>query len=148
MQQLSSPIAPHHHSTRNLPSPVYYHDDILIRTPRTKNNKVVKKSRKFPSPPIVPSQKPSWKQELTQKQKFLQPFGYLYDTMEQARMNKDLLWRIQECVDRIEKLEHKVAQNIPITPSATPPPPSNDMKSIFSQLSSRIGQLESKLIIK
>jgi hypothetical protein len=77
---------------------------------------------RFPSPPIVPSQKPAWgqhrqhlragiktattpnfprtpittstpvsKQILTQKQKFLQPFEYLYDHIEQTRQLKTTL---------------------------------------------------------
>lgn len=67
---------------------------------------------RFPSPPIVPSQQPSWGQYhrprkattatpppppppqtsvLTQKQKFLQPFEYLYDHIEQTRVLKTSL---------------------------------------------------------
>lgn len=148
--------------------PSYNNNDTLIHSaplripPRTKNNKVTKKSpptAKFPSPPIVPSQQPSWKQyrqsspsenytTLSQKQKFLQPFEHLYDHIEQARKTTedDLLERIQECVARIEKLEYKVAKDIPITPSSTPPPVSSDMKSVFIHLLNRIDQLESKLI--
>jgi hypothetical protein len=74
---------------------------------------------RFPSPPIVPSQQPAWGQHfrrkltpptpstavpitakaattattkvLTQKQKFLQPFEYLYDHIEQTRVLKTSL---------------------------------------------------------
>jgi hypothetical protein len=79
---------------------------------------------RFPSPPIVPSQQPSWAQyrqqlsampaktataatfprtpitarvtpptptNLTQKQKFLQPFEHLYDNIEQTRTLKSTL---------------------------------------------------------
>ncbi|CAO3620031.1 unnamed protein product [Mucor hiemalis] len=66
---------------------------------------------RFPSPPIVPSQQPAWGQYhrprkattvtppplppqtavLTQKQKFLQPFEYLYDHIEQTRVLKTSL---------------------------------------------------------
>lgn len=75
---------------------------------------------RFPSPPIVPSQQPAWPpqyrhqksnfpvphtptataavrtvspqpQHLTQKQKFLQPFEYLYDNIEQTRVLKSTL---------------------------------------------------------
>ncbi|KAI8080648.1 hypothetical protein BDF21DRAFT_419428, partial [Thamnidium elegans] len=75
---------------------------------------------RFPSPPIVPSQQPAWaqyrhqlktanvpnfprtpvntvspqpqpQQHLSQKQKFLQPFEYLYDNIEQTRVLKTTL---------------------------------------------------------
>ncbi|GAA5810828.1 hypothetical protein MFLAVUS_004255 [Mucor flavus] len=73
---------------------------------------------RFPSPPIVPSQQPAWaqyrhqlktanvpnfprtpvktvspqpQQHLSQKQKFLQPFEYLYDNIEQTRVLKSTL---------------------------------------------------------
>lgn len=57
---------------------------------------------RFPSPPIVPSQQPAWGQyrpqhkvpctpNKTQKQKFLQPFEYLYDHIEQTRVLKTTL---------------------------------------------------------
>ncbi|KAI8059027.1 uncharacterized protein B0P05DRAFT_478333 [Gilbertella persicaria] len=43
---------------------------------------------RFPSPPIVPSQQPAY---MTQKQKFLQPFEFLYDHIEQTRTLKSTL---------------------------------------------------------
>lgn len=67
---------------------------------------------RFPSPPIVPSQQPAWGQyrgappqvtkvvstptaathtNKSQKQKFLQPFEYLYDHIEQTRVLKTTL---------------------------------------------------------
>jgi hypothetical protein len=70
---------------------------------------------RFPSPPIVPSQQPTWSRQpkpplhpaiktatlgcfpstpttsMTQKQKFLQPFEYLYDHIEQTRTLKTTL---------------------------------------------------------
>ncbi|KAI7907843.1 uncharacterized protein BX663DRAFT_539262 [Cokeromyces recurvatus] len=54
-------------------------------------------THRFPNPPIVPSQQPAWHQYrpsrsttktppvMTQKQKFLQPFEFLYDQIEQTK---------------------------------------------------------------
>lgn len=175
------------------------HSAPLKIPPRTKNSRVTKKSTllspphlkapataivsRFPSPPIVPSQQPWTNHALTQKQKFLQPFEYLYDHIEQTRtlkmtlddqirrssgliqqlqkmnipsivqketenyVQKEFQELIQECTQRIEKLEYKITanDNIPISPAISPPPSTCSIDVVLTQLFKRIDQLESKL---
>lgn len=151
---------------------------------------------RFPSPPIVPSQQPAWGQyrpqlkvphtptlqQKTQKQKFLQPFEFLYDHIEQTRVLKTTLddqirrssslmqtlqssgtmveslvrrqvrdmiddkfeSKLRECTDRIVRLEHRLTNNIPISPAISPTTKEQPM-DLMTQLMNRIDQLESKL---
>lgn len=153
-------LAPKHGHKKNLTilTPSYNTKDTLAtihsaplkRTtipPRTKTSKVTKKSTlsppqlrapataiasRFPSPPIVPSQQPTWSRRpkptavktatipyfphhttastttLTQKQKFLQPFEYLYDHIEQTRTLKmtldDQIRRSSGLIQQLQKI--------------------------------------------
>lgn len=122
-----------------LSSTPYVRNSILMKT---KNNKITKKSVTFCQTKYTSHPLTKLSHELNQKQLF-QPFEYLYDHAEQMSMSSQLLSSIQECTERIEKLEHRITEKSSNIPS--PPLLLSDMKSVFTHLLCRIDQLESKL---
>ncbi|KAI8980268.1 hypothetical protein BDB01DRAFT_898173 [Pilobolus umbonatus] len=176
--------------------------------PKLKANKIIKKTKnsrlnvpatasgltwpqtsahtRFPSPPIVPSQQPAWKQpavrsiktatvpyfprtpfhtthntnagtsikrdstspnkQLTQKQKFMQPFEYLYDNIEQTRSLKTTLDdQIRRSATLIQTLQSSNVMIESVVRRQIRESVDGQWENKLRECSERIHQLESRL---